>query len=97
MKQVSVHYAKAHLTRLINEALEGEEIVIAKGEQPAVRLVAVPETKGKRQLGTAKDLIAYMAEDFDAPLEDFAVCSMKLLLDTHAFLWAIVERGRFQI
>ncbi len=72
MKQVTVHYAKTHLSRLIKEALEGEEIVIARNKQPVVKLVVVPEMKPQRQLGTAKDLIIYMAEDFDAPLDEFA-------------------------
>lgn len=72
MKQVTIHYAKTHLSRLIREALEGEEIVIAKGRQPVVKLVAVPDMRRRREIGTDQDLIVYMAEDFDAPLEDFS-------------------------
>ena len=72
MKQVTIHYAKTHLSRLIREALEGEEIVIAKDKQPVVRLTPVPELQQHREIGTDRDLIVYMAEDFDAPLEDFA-------------------------
>ena len=72
MKQVTIHQAKTHLSRLIKEALEGEEIVIAKGNQPMVKLVVVPEMRKQRQIGTDPNFILYMAEDFDAPLEDFA-------------------------
>ena len=37
-----------------------------------VQLVAVPEKpKRKPRFGSAKGLIIYMADDFDAPLEDF--------------------------
>ena len=72
MKQVTIHQAKTHLSRLIKEALEGEEIIIAKGNQPMVKLVVVPEMRKQRQIGIAPDFVLYMADDFDAPLEDFA-------------------------
>ncbi len=71
-KQVTIHQAKTHLSRLIREALEGHEIIIARGNQPLVKLEVVPEVRRRRQLGTAKGVILFMAEDFDAPLEDFA-------------------------
>jgi prevent-host-death family protein len=38
MTQVTVHQAKTHLSKLINKALEGEEVVIAKRDKPVVRL-----------------------------------------------------------
>ncbi len=72
MKQVTIYQAKTHLSRLIKEALEGEEVIIAKGNQPMVKLVVVPEMRKQRKLGTAPDFIQYMADDFDAPLEEFA-------------------------
>ncbi|MDE2851597.1 MAG: type II toxin-antitoxin system prevent-host-death family antitoxin [Acidobacteriota bacterium] len=71
MHQVNIHEAKTHLSRLIREALEGEEVVIAKGNRPLVRLDVLPEARGARRLGTAPGLIVRMDEDFDAPLEDF--------------------------
>ena len=72
MIQVTVHEAKTHLSRLIQQALAGEEIVIAKGKKPVVKLVVLPEARPQRRLGMAPDLILYMAEDFDAPLDEFA-------------------------
>ena len=41
MKTVTVHAAKTHLSRLIEKAEAGEEVVIAHGKVPAVRLVPV--------------------------------------------------------
>ena len=70
MHQVTIHEAKAHLSRLIEEALAGEEVIIAKGKQPVVRLVAVPEVRQQRRLGGAKGTVLSMTDDFDAPLED---------------------------
>ncbi|HEX3764920.1 MAG TPA: type II toxin-antitoxin system Phd/YefM family antitoxin [Kofleriaceae bacterium] len=71
MKVVNVHEAKTHLSRLIQEALEGEEIVIARGNEPLVRLVLVESARPKRSLGWAKGQVT-MAPDFDQPLDDFS-------------------------
>jgi prevent-host-death family protein len=71
VKVVNVHEAKTHLSRLIEEALRGEDIVIARGNQPVVRLVLVPSARPQRTLGWAKGQVR-MADDFDAPLDDFA-------------------------
>jgi antitoxin (DNA-binding transcriptional repressor) of toxin-antitoxin stability system len=71
MKIVNVHEAKTHLSRLIEEALAGEEIVIARGNEPIVRLVLVESARPRRTLGWAKGQIR-IAADFDEPLDDFA-------------------------
>jgi prevent-host-death family protein len=71
VKIVNIHEAKTHLSRLIQEALEGEEIVIAKGNQPLVRLVLVDSARRQRRPGWARDLVR-MSDDFDAPLDEFA-------------------------
>ena len=72
MLKVDVHQAKAHLSRLIRESLDGEEVVIVKGNRPLVRLEILPGAREARELGTARGLIVRMDDDFDAPLEDFA-------------------------
>ena len=71
MKVVNIHEAKTHLSRLIQEAIEGEEVVIARGNEPIVRLVLVESARPQRSLGWAKGQVT-MAADFDAPLEDFS-------------------------
>ena len=71
LKVVNIHEAKTHLSRLIQEALDGEEIVIARGNEPVVRLVLVESARPQRSLGWAKGQVT-MAADFDQPLEDFA-------------------------
>lgn len=70
MKIVNVHEAKTHLSRLIEEALAGEEIIIARGNEPVVRLVLVESARPQRTLGWAKGQVR-IADDFDEPLEDF--------------------------
>ena len=39
MKTVNMHYAKTHLSRLVDEVSRGEEIIIAKAGKPFARLV----------------------------------------------------------
>jgi len=66
MKAVNIHEAKSHLSRLIEAAVSGKEVVIAKAGTPMVRLVSV-ETKPKLQFGMMKGQIK-IADDFNAPL-----------------------------
>lgn len=71
MHQVTIHEAKTNLSRLIQEVLAGEEVIIAKGKHPLVKLVVVPELQKQRRIGGAQGMIVSMADDFDAPLDDF--------------------------
>ena len=52
-KTVNVHDAKTHLSRLLEEAVNGEDIVIAKAGKPKVRLVPVGDPPPRR-LGIRK-------------------------------------------
>lgn len=72
MKQVNIHEAKTHLSRLVQDVLSGEEVVIARDNVPVVRLVIHESALPRRHPGRIPDLIVSMAEDFDAPLDDFA-------------------------
>ncbi|MCI0489272.1 MAG: DUF2281 domain-containing protein [Blastocatellia bacterium] len=70
MHQVSLEEAQTQLPDLIDAAVGGEEIVIAKDSQRLVKLVPVPMLKPRPQFGSARGLIT-MSDDFDEPLEDF--------------------------
>jgi len=65
-----MHQAKTPLSRLVREVLAGEEVLIARGKNSLVRLVAITEARPQRRFGTAKGLVS-IADDFDAPLADF--------------------------
>jgi antitoxin (DNA-binding transcriptional repressor) of toxin-antitoxin stability system len=71
MTQVNIHEAKTNLSKLIQQALEGEDIIIARDNEPLVQLVALPEKRQQRRIGGAKGIIETMSDDFDAPLDDF--------------------------
>lgn len=65
--QFTVHKAKSQLSRLIDAALRGEEVIIAKGDTPVVRLIPVPQGEFKmgvlaNQLKTCPDFFEPMGE-----------------------------------
>lgn len=72
MHTVNIHEAKTHLSKLIAEALNGEEVIIAKANRPLVRLQVLPDAVPQRRLGGLRGLIKSMADDFDATPDDFA-------------------------
>jgi antitoxin (DNA-binding transcriptional repressor) of toxin-antitoxin stability system len=72
MRQVNVHEAKTHLSRLIEAALKGEEVIIARNNEPVVRLEALPGGRPRRRVGTAPGLVVRMEDDFDDPVDDLA-------------------------
>ena len=67
MKTVNIHAAKTNLSRLVEEAAAGEEIVIAKAGKPMVRLAPVGKKDLGKTLGMLKGKI-WIGNDFDAPL-----------------------------
>jgi antitoxin (DNA-binding transcriptional repressor) of toxin-antitoxin stability system len=76
MTTVTLKEAQSALADLIHRLAPGEEVVITENDQPVARLVLTPPIPrvARRQLGTMKGTVLYMAPDFDAPLEDFGEC-----------------------
>ena len=68
-KPVSVHQAKTHLSRLIQRAEAGEEVVIARGRTPVVRLVPIAKAAVDRRFGAMKGK-ARLTEAFFEPLPE---------------------------
>jgi antitoxin (DNA-binding transcriptional repressor) of toxin-antitoxin stability system len=71
MLRVTIEEAQAKLGDLIQELLHGEELVITQDGRPVAQLTRSPRTSWPCQPGSARDKQHWMAEDFDAPLEDF--------------------------
>jgi prevent-host-death family protein len=69
MRTVNIQAAKTQLSRLVEDAAKGEEIVIAKGGRPVARLVPFAAARPKRRLGVLAGKLR-ASEDFDAPLPD---------------------------
>ena len=70
MPQFNVAEAKARFSELVQKAVSGEEVVIAKDNRPLLRLVPLVVPGGRRKPGSAKGRI-WMAPDFDRTPEDF--------------------------
>jgi prevent-host-death family protein len=69
-RQVNIHEAKTHLSRLLEEVEDGEEIVIARAGKPVATLVSYEERRPKRKgRGSLKGKI-WIGDDFDDPLPD---------------------------
>ena len=68
--QFNVAEAKARFSELVQKAVSGEEVVIARDNRPLLRLVPLAASGGRRKPGSARGRI-WMAPDFDRTPEDF--------------------------
>ncbi|MCP4630852.1 MAG: type II toxin-antitoxin system prevent-host-death family antitoxin [bacterium] len=66
MQTVNIQEAKAHLSRLVEQAAKGEPFVIAKAGKPLVKVIplTVPEERQKKRLGFMAGQIS-VPDDFD--------------------------------
>ena len=73
--EVNVHEAKTHLSRLLDRAIAGEEVVIVRAGR-LVRLTPLEAAPVHRMLGTAKGDFT-VPDDFDAPLSDEVIAEFE--------------------
>jgi len=64
MKSVNIHEAKTHLSKLVDQVVGGETVVIAKAGKPLVRVSAIDAPAEPRRLGFLEGEII-VPEDFD--------------------------------
>ena len=69
MKYHTVHEAKTNLSQLIQKACRGEEVIIARGKKPVVKLVPVGEATADRVPGGFEGEFSWTDDAFD-PLTD---------------------------
>lgn len=70
MYQINIHQAKTQLSKLVEEAAQGEEIIIAKAGKPIARLVAIEKVSANpRKPGAMKGQI-WIRDDFDEPISE---------------------------
>ena len=68
-KVVTVHEAKTHLSRLLDDVGAGMEVIIAKAGKPVARLTPMTVSVKQKRLGLLRGKIK-IAGDFNAPLSD---------------------------
>lgn len=71
MSKFNIAEAKAHFSELVQKAMLGEEIIIAKDNKPVLKLVPLDQPKQSRKPGSGKGQILYVAPDFDATPKGF--------------------------
>jgi prevent-host-death family protein len=71
MSKFNIADAKTHFSKLVQKAMLGEEVIIAKDNKPVLKLVPLNKPKQRRRPGSGKGQILYVAPDFDATPEDF--------------------------
>ena len=69
MSKFNIAQAKAHFSELVQKAMLGEEVIIAKDNKAVVKLVALTPPRQTRKPGSAKGQI-WMAPDFEATPKD---------------------------
>ena len=70
MSKFNIAEAKAHFSELVQKAMLGDEVIIAKDNKPVVKLVQLDPLKQSRKPGSAKGGV-WIAPDFDATPDDF--------------------------
>lgn len=71
MRIINIHEAKTQLSRLLEQAVAGEEIVIARAGKPIARLVPFTPSPQRRQPGLWRGQVA-IGSDFDELPDDIA-------------------------
>lgn len=66
--KINIHEAKTHLSRLIEDVANGNEVLIAKGGRAMARLVPLGRDDSPRKVGLLKGKLR-IADDFDRSLE----------------------------
>ncbi len=70
MDPINIHLAKTQLSKLIEAAERGEEIIIARASQPVAKLVALQNQRPSRKAGSMKSLFEVPESFFDPLPED---------------------------
>lgn len=67
MQSINVHEAKTHLSRYLEQVVQGEELIIARAGHPLARLVPYEQVSTPRILGLGE---ARIPDDFDRMAAD---------------------------
>jgi prevent-host-death family protein len=76
MKMINMHEAKSQLSRLVDAAANGEEIIISRAGKPIARLGPFTRPRPSRRFGVLKDEIR-ISDDFDEPLPDDVIAGFE--------------------
>ena len=67
---VNIHEAKTHFSKLVADALAGEDVTIAKAGKPILKLIRIPvDDETPNEPGVDRGRV-WMSPDFNEPCED---------------------------
>jgi prevent-host-death family protein len=69
MDTINIYEAKTHLSKLVDRAAAGKDVILARGGKPVARLTSLTKQPKKIRFGVLKGKVKIGA-DFDAPLPD---------------------------
>ena len=67
MTKINIYEAKTQLSKLVEQAASGQDVIIARGGKPVARLTRLQAPQRKIRFGLLKGKVK-VAKDFDAPL-----------------------------
>lgn len=73
---VNIHHAKTHLSKIVDEAAAGREVIIAKAGRKVARLVPLESKPRSKRLGGLKGRIR-VPDDFNSPLDASVIASFE--------------------
>ena len=76
METVNIYDAKTHLSRLVDKAASGEDVVVSRNGKPLVRITRLEAPKPRVRFGVLKGKLT-VPKDFDAPLSDDVLASFE--------------------
>ena len=76
MKKVNIYEAKTQLSRLVEEAASGQDVVIARAGRPVARLTRLEKTSRKRRLGVLDGRFR-IPDDFNRALPEEALSAFE--------------------
>ncbi|HTX25313.1 MAG TPA: type II toxin-antitoxin system prevent-host-death family antitoxin [Steroidobacteraceae bacterium] len=68
-RTINIYEAKTQLSKLVNRAAAGDDVIISRAGKPVARLTRLKEAKRVVRFGLLKGAVT-VAKDFDAPLPD---------------------------
>jgi prevent-host-death family protein len=76
MTTINIHEAKTHLSRYVELAASGNEVIIAKSGKPVTKLVPLDDVPARRKLGIFQGRLK-VPDNFDAPLPNEVIESFE--------------------
>ena len=68
-RTINIYEAKTHLSKLVDQAAAGHDVIICRAGKPIARLTRLEQAKRSVRFGLLKGAVK-IAKDFDAPLPD---------------------------